>query len=120
MELRTHATGERHIVEVVSGGVLIQDTRDALELIGNAPSDYIILHEHNFASDFFDLSTRKLGDVLLKFGNYHIRLAVLGEFERYPSKALRAFIYETNQHGEFLFVASIEDVLRLWGPDSED
>lgn len=106
--------GDTTAVEILSDDVLIRDTRDALDLIGDAPSDHIILHDHNFSSDFFDLSTRKLGDVLLKFGNYQIKLAIVGDFDKYPSKSLRSFIYETNQYGDFLFLPSVEEVSRVW------
>jgi hypothetical protein len=115
MMTRTLTTGAMTIVEIVADDVLIHDTRDALDLIGDAPSDHIILHDHNFSADFFDLSTRKLGDILLKFGNYQIKLAIVGDFEKYPSKALAAFIYETNKYGEFLFLPSVGDVARVWG-----
>lgn len=34
---------------------------------GTVESEYIVLHEHNFEQDIFDLSTKKLGDILQKF-----------------------------------------------------
>ena len=114
MKTRTINIADKSIVEVVSPDVLIKDTRDALDLIGNVSSEYFVLHEHNFDRDFFDLSTRKLGDVLQKFDNYRIKVAIVGDFDKYTSKALKAFIYETNRYGQFLFVSSVEEVIGVW------
>ena len=114
MNIRTIPAGDLTIAEIVSEDVLMRTPQDALDIIGNVHSDYIVLHEHNFETGFYDLSTRKLGEILLKFGNYRVRLAIVGDFDKYPSKALKAFIYETNRHGEFLFVSSIDEATRLW------
>lgn len=114
METRTLVAGSRPIVEILFDGILIADTQDALDLIANAPADSLVLHQHHFAPEFFDLSTRKLGEVLQKFANYQIRVAVIGDFARYPSRAFQAFVYESNQHGQFLFVSSARDVLEAW------
>ncbi len=111
---RTFAAGDEQIVELVSNDVLLAKARDALDLIATGQATYIVLHDYNFEPDFFDLSTRKLGEVLQTFANYRICLAVIGDFERYPSKALQALIFESNRHGQFLFVPSIEAAIRIW------
>ena len=77
-------------------------------------SDHIILHEHNFEKDFFDLKTGKLGEILLKFTNYNVKLAIIGDFGKYESKSLKAYIYESNVLRDYLFVNSLEDVKRIW------
>ena len=120
MELRTVTTGAEPIVELVSDAILIKDPQDALDVIVNAPSHAIVLHEHNFAPEFFDLSTRKLGELLQKCANYHVKLGIVGDFSKYPSKALRAFICETNKYGDFLFVSSVEEVIRIWQRGQQD
>ena len=94
-------------------GVLINTTADALDLIANAPSTNLILHEHHLSPDYFDLSTRKLGDVLQKFVNYHIRLAIIGTFSC-RSTSWRDFVYESNRQGTFLFVDSLDVVKERW------
>ncbi len=101
-------------MELLSDEVLLRDPQDALDLIANLTSPYLVLHEHNLAGDFFDLSTRKLGELLQKFTNYHVKLAIIGDFAKYPSKALHAFIYETNRHGDYLFVSSVQEAIRIW------
>jgi hypothetical protein len=114
MNTRSIPLGERTLVEILSPEVLIRTPRDALEIIANAGSDYVALHEHNFDAGCFDLSTRRLGEILQKFDNYGVKVAVVGKFEHYPSKALRALIYESNRQRHFLFVPSIDEAMKLW------
>lgn len=87
---------------------------DVLDIIGNAPTMYVVLYEENFTKDYFDLSTRKLGEVLQKLTNHRVKLAIIGDFEKFTSKSLHAFIYETNRHGEYLFVPSIDKAKKIW------
>jgi len=99
---------------LISDQVLIRSEQDALDTMGNSGAQSLVLHAHNFESDFFDLSTRKLGDILQKFTNYRVRLGVIGDFSKYPSAPLRDFIREFNRHGEYLFVGSMDEIRRVW------
>lgn len=100
--------------EVVAEGVTIRTVQDALDLMASASSDHLILYEHNFEREFFDLSTRIAGEILQKFTNYRVKLAIIGDFTKFKSKSLRDFIYESNKRGEYLFVGSIEEVKEIW------
>ena len=114
MNVETVMMAERPVTVITSDAVLVSTPAEALDLIANAQSDALVLHAHNFEPDFFDLSTRKLGEVLLKFTNYRVRLAVIGDFDQYPSKSLSGFIHESNRHGEYLFVPSFAHVTAIW------
>lgn len=46
-------------------------------------------------------------DILQKFVNYSIKLAIFGDFSKYTSKPLKDFIYECNQ-GKDVFFAKDE------------
>lgn len=102
------------LVEVVSNEVLVKNTQDVLDLLGEVGFSNIILYDHNFESDFFDLSTNKLGEILQKFTNYQVKLAIIGDFEKYPSRVLKKYIHETNRVGDFLFVTNMEAVKDKW------
>jgi hypothetical protein len=65
----------------------------------------ICINKEAFAADFFVLSTRLAGEVLQKYINYHIKLAVYGDFSMYTSKPLKDFIYECNNGKDFFFAA---------------
>ncbi len=102
------------IAEVVSGECLIRSAQEALDImmeISYMGSEKIILHEHNLAPEFFDLKTGLAGDVLQKFSNYRMTLAIVGDFNAYTSKSLRDFIFESNRAGRVRFVANLGEAL---------
>lgn len=115
MDTQVVDMGTTQVSVVVSNDVLINDVNDANDLMANAPTDHMVLHEHNFSKNYFDLSTRKLGEVLQKFTNYRVKLAIIGNFSKYPSESLKAFIFESNKHGDYLFVSSMDEVKEYWG-----
>lgn len=114
MKTNTFTINNIKIIEIISDEILIRTTQDALDIMANNDSDHLVLHEHNFEKDFFDLSTQKLGEILQKFTNYQIKLAVIGDFEKFPSQSLKAFIYESNRRKNYLFVSSMDEVKRIW------
>jgi hypothetical protein len=86
--------------------ILISDVQSALDLMATVryetDSDRMILHQSVIHESFFDLSTRLAGDILQKFINYQMKVAIVGDFTGYTSKSLRDFIYECN-HGKDIF-----------------
>lgn len=101
------------IALVESDSVLISDPRSALDLAAslqyNSNCLAMIITKSAICEDFFKLSTRIAGDVLQKFVNYGLKMAIVGDFSRYESKALRDFIYESNRGSHFFFVATVEE-----------
>ena len=90
---------------------ILTTPRDVIDLMGNA--DYygarsIILDERNLQPEFFDLKTGVAGEILQKFSNYHMKLAIIGEFEKYKSNALNAFIIECNRGNSIFFTPDLE------------
>jgi ABC-type branched-subunit amino acid transport system substrate-binding protein len=77
--------------------------------VQNNGSRKIIIHEKNIIADFFDLKTKIAGDILQKFVNYQVQLAIIGDFSKFTSKSLKDFIYESNKQGRIFFVNSLED-----------
>lgn len=111
-----------HIIEkngqkivVVHHTEIIHSTQDALDMMATArylgDSDALVFFKESLSEDFFDLKTRFAGEILQKFSNYNVRLAIVGDFCQYKSKALRDFIYECN-NGELIFwVDSLEEAI---------
>lgn len=106
--------GNNKVSVVTAKDILISEVGDANDIMANSPTDHMVLNEHNFERDFFDLSTRKLGEVLQKFTNYRVKLAIIGDFSKYPGESLKAFIYESNKHGDYLFVTSMDEIRKYW------
>ncbi len=114
MKINSFRPGNVDISEIISDDVLLKNEQDVISLLSEGLSDHIILYEHNVEKDFFDLSTRIAGNILQKFTNYHIHLAIVGNFDTYPSKTLKDFIYESNNTKDHLFVGSRDDAIQLW------
>ena len=96
---------------------------DALALIGevlgvpvsdSGMANAIIIDKESVGETFFDLRSGVAGEILQKFTNYRIRLAVIGDFSAYTSRALRDFIYESNKARYCIFVDSVEAALDIF------
>ncbi|MES2725687.1 MAG: DUF4180 domain-containing protein [Bacteroidota bacterium] len=114
MKIETHHINNTKIAEVISTDTLIKKAEDGLDLLGNLyyqDFDKIIIHQHNITPDFFDLKTGIAGDILQKFSNYRVRLAIVGNFTHYTSKSINDFIFESNKAGQINFVNSTEEAI---------
>jgi len=103
------------IAEILSEDILINETQDALDIMGDVTyngSSRIIMYEKNITPDFFDLKTGIAGDILQKFSTYGVRLAIVGDFSKYSSKSLRDFIFESNKYKHINFVSSLDEAIK--------
>jgi hypothetical protein len=115
MDFIIHRAGKNTIAELKSDKQLINNVSDAVDLLGNASYNdaaIVALKKENLHPGFFELRTGLAGEILQKFSNYRMQLAILGDFSMYKSKALRDFIYESNKAGRILFLSSMEDALQ--------
>ena len=69
----------------------------------------LIVPKECLPGDFFRLGTGLAGEILQKFSNYKMKIAVTGDFSGYTSKSLRDFIYECNQGRQVFFKATVEE-----------
>ena len=115
MRIETHRIGQAKVAEIQAEGLVLTSVEDGLSLLGDLyyqGFDKIILHEENIVSEFFDLKTKLAGEVLQKFVQYRMPLAVVGDFSKYTSKSLRDFIYECNQGRQVNFVQELSSALK--------
>lgn len=68
----------------------------------------LIVPKACFPESFFDLKTGFAGEVLQKFSNYGMKLAVIGDFTPYTSNSLKALIIESN-NGNLIFFKETEE-----------
>ena len=109
-----HQSNHKTIAEVESNEVIISNAQDGLDLLGNLyyqGFDKIIIHKKNLTPQFFDLKNGLAGEILQKFSNYRIPLAIVGDFTPYTGESIRAFISECNRNGHISFVSSLEEAL---------
>ncbi len=115
MNLSIICHNNKTIAQLTHHDALLSHTDDFIDLLGNASyqgATGIIVNESQLSPDFFDLSTRIAGEILQKFSNYRMKLAIVGDFSRFSSKSLRDFIYESNKTGHILFVSTLEEATR--------
>ncbi|WP_027381674.1 DUF4180 domain-containing protein [Chryseobacterium daeguense] len=114
MEIKTHAVNNTKIAEVISNDIIINSAQDGLDLLGNIyyqDFDKVIIYEKNICPEFFDLKNKMAGDILQKFSNYRVRLAIIGDFTRYESKSVKDFIFESNKTNHIIFIENLEKAL---------
>lgn len=107
------ASGKK-VAELKNENRKILDAGDILDLfaeIGQNGCDSLIISENAINKDFFDLKSGLAGDILQKFSNYRVRLAITGDFSKYPGKSLKDFIRECNKGNLIYFVPSVEDAV---------
>lgn len=96
---------------------LINSAQSALDLIATARYEYgevkLVIRKEDVLEDFFDLKTRIAGEILQKFVNYNMAVAVVGDFSGYSSKSLKDFIYESNKGRSVFFVESTELAVQM-------
>lgn len=116
MELDILTVNGKGIAIVRSAQVLITDVRSALDFIAmveyQTGCSRIIIKKEAIIEEFFDLSTKIAGDILQKFVNYRVKMAIVGDFKIYSSNSLRDFIYESNRGREIFFQPDEEQAVR--------
>lgn len=108
--------GEKdRIVYVESKDILLSDTQSALDLMATIQYEKdcrrVILDKEAISEEFFRLSSGVAGEVLQKFINYKMKLAIIGDFSKYTSKPLRDFMYECNNGNDIFFVDSLDQAV---------
>jgi len=116
MKIKAHNINDTNIAEVTSNKTIIYKTEDGLDLLGNLyyqGFDRVVINERNITADFFDLKNGVAGEILQKFSNYGVRLAIVGDFSKFKSKSLTDFIYESNKRKHINFVNSTAEAIDL-------
>jgi hypothetical protein len=100
------------VLVVGDDGPPIAGTQDALDLIGGAFSraDVVAVPVRRFDERFFTLRTGLAGEIMQKFVNYQIRLAVVGDISAHvaASTALRDLVTESNRGKHVWFVDDLD------------
>ena len=87
----------------------IQDVLDCMVTATYEDCIGLIVPKECLPGDFFRLGTGLAGEILQKFSNYKMKIAVTGDFSGYTSKSLRDFIYECNKGSQVFFKATVEE-----------
>ena len=104
---------EKNIVYAQCDEVVIFDAQSALDFLVTVryetDCDRVILGKNAVCEDFFILSKGIAGEIIQKFINYQMKLALIGDYSMYTSKPLHDFIYESNNGQHVFFVGTLEE-----------
>ena len=108
MNIEQLKNNENNIAVVSSKEKVIIDVQSAMDLALSVKyetgAEKIVIEKTAVCEDFFILSTGMAGEILQKFINYHIKMAIYGDYSQYTSKPLKDFMYESNRGKDFFFV----------------
>lgn len=103
------------VICVIDKSEKIETAQDTLDIMASAQYNHdctgLIVYKDSLGDSFFDLKTGIAGEILQKFSNYRMKLAIVGDFSSYSSKSLRDFIFESNKGNCISFVSSLEEAL---------
>ncbi|MGV3612492.1 MAG: DUF4180 domain-containing protein [Fluviicola sp.] len=114
MHIKSHSINNIQIAEIISENLVIETTEDGLDILGNVyyqGFDRMIIYEKNITPEFFDLKNGMAGEILQKFSNYRMRLAIVGDFSAYTSKSITDFMYESNNGKQVNFLKAVDEAL---------
>ena len=116
MHIEQTIVGQTKIAVVSGDSKVVTDLQSALDLMMTVKyqtdADSMALDKNLIIDDFFILSTGLAGEVLQKLINYHMKIAIYGDFTKYTSKPLKDFIYESNHGKDVFFVPTKEEALQ--------
>ena len=119
MNIEVVISNGKKIAIVNSNEILISDIQSALDLIATVryetDCDYFLMNKQTISEEFFKLSTKLAGDILQKFINYQVKVAIVGDFSKYSSKSLKDLIYESNMGKDVLFLGSKDEAIEKLG-----
>ncbi|KAA5825913.1 DUF4180 domain-containing protein [Saccharopolyspora hirsuta] len=107
---------ERAGVQVLvcdADGPEVSTVQDALDLIGASyGGEVVALPASRLDARFFDLRSGFAGEVMQKFVNYHVRLAIIGDISAHleASSALQALVRESNRGRHVWFLPGVEEL----------
>ncbi len=117
MEVNTIIENDKGIAIIHSSEILISDVQSALDFMMTVQYETghnrIIMNKSAISEDFFHLSTKLAGEILQKFINYNVKIAIVGDFSVYTSKSLKDFIYESNKGKDIFFLPNEKKAIEV-------
>jgi hypothetical protein len=102
-------------VAIIEKETKIENAANMLDLMANIIYQHdvvnlgLVIYKESLSHAFFDLKSGFAGEMLQKFSNYQVKLAIVGDFLEVKSKSLKDFIFECNRGNQIFFLESIDD-----------
>ncbi len=105
------------LIAVIEKNEMINGIQDILDIMATAQYNDctgIAVYKESLGEKFFELRTGYAGEILQKFSNYNMKIAIIGDFSVYKSKSLKDFIYESNKGNRVFFKNNLEEGLNAF------
>ncbi len=102
------------MIAVLSGLKIsgVQDMLDIMAEVFQNGCERIAVQEDTLPEGFFSLKTGIAGEILQKFSNFHMKLAIVGNFDNVQSSSLKSFIYECNKGNQIFFKGTKDEAVK--------
>jgi hypothetical protein len=112
MTASCNSPDDLRIYEFDRAGPALCSASDILSEVFSAGANLAVVPIARLDSNFFQLRSGVAGEIMQKFVNYGIRLAVLGDISSHTaaSKPLHDLVYEMNQGSAIWFVTTREEL----------
>ncbi|HEY9061389.1 MAG TPA: DUF4180 domain-containing protein [Pseudobacteroides sp.] len=90
-----------------------QDALDLIALCGENDTNLLMLHGNVLSEDFFKLKTKVAGDMMQKFVNYHMKVALVLPNDSTSKGRFKEMVSESNKGSQFRVFIDREDA-EVW------
>jgi hypothetical protein len=90
----------------------VQDMLDLMADIHYRGARKLMIHRDQLHPDFFDLSSGLAGEILQKFSNYYMQLAIVGKNSMGKSKSFNDFVRECNAGQQVFFAENTDEAIK--------
>jgi hypothetical protein len=107
MSYRLNTLNDQTYLECLPNEILIQSEQDALDLVaacGENGTYRLMIHAENLTEDFYNLKTGLAGNVLQKFVNYTLKVAMILPLERASQGRFGEMVLEANRSNRHFHV----------------
>jgi hypothetical protein len=122
MELNIQVKNDQQFVEAESQELFVKNPSEINSVLETCLShriNRVLLYSENLSNDFFDLKTGMAGEILQKFRNYGIHVALILNSELNLSTKFRQLMSEENLGNYFRFFSTREAALEWLCSDSQ-
>jgi|SRR4029453_11866348 Domain of unknown function (DUF4180) len=99
------------ILVASENGISIKSANDVVDVVGASLGRRLVLEENDLGPAFFDLRSGLAGELIQKFVNYHIRVAIIVPSPEIHGERFSELAYEHATHPTVRFVRSADEAM---------
>ncbi len=89
------------------------DVLDLISYAGSHGTNKVMIKKEHLHPDFFRLDTRIAADIIRKFIDHYMKVAIVGDFSEAKSASLNAHIRRNRRSGYVFFTDSVDAAVKF-------